>query len=128
MANWRYLVPCDLELHLPATGSNLDPILKFDASGKLIKSFGAGLFVFPHELYVDRNGDVWVTDGLGHDGKGQQVIKFSPDGQVMLKLGKAGVAGNGPGEFNAPSAVVMFFQMAIYLLPMDTVGIRMRAS
>jgi DNA-binding beta-propeller fold protein YncE len=87
-------------------GSNLDPILKFDASGKLIKSFGAGLFVFPHGLYVDRNGDVWVTDGLGHDGKGQQVIKFSPDGQVMLRLGKAGVAGNGPGEFNAPSAVV----------------------
>jgi sugar lactone lactonase YvrE len=87
-------------------GSNLDPILKFDASGKLMKSFGAGLFILPHGLHVDRDGNVWVTDGLGRDGKGHQVIKFSPDGQVLLRLGKAGLAGDGPGEFNAPSAVV----------------------
>src|SRR6516225_5454615 len=87
-------------------GSNLDPILKFDASGKLVKSFGAGLFVLPHGLHVDRDGNVWVTDGLGRNGKGHQVIKFSPDGQVLLRLGKAGVAGDGPNEFNAPSAIV----------------------
>ena len=87
-------------------GSNLDPILKFDASGKLMKSFGAGLFILPHGLHIDRDGNVWVTDGLGRDGKGHQVIKFSPDGQVLLRLGKAGLAGDGPGEFNAPSAVV----------------------
>ena len=87
-------------------GSNLDPILKFDSSGKLLKSFGAGLFIFPHGLHVDRDGNVWVTDGLGRNGKGHQVIKFSPDGQVLLRLGKAGVAGDGRDEFNAPSAVV----------------------
>jgi streptogramin lyase len=87
-------------------GSNLDPILKFDASGGLVKSFGAGLFVFPHGIYVDREDNIWVTDGLGRNGKGHQVIKFSPDGQVLLRLGKAGVAGHGAEEFNAPSAVV----------------------
>ena len=87
-------------------GSSLDPILKFDGSGKLVKGFGAGLFVFPHGLHVDREGNVWVTDGLGRDGKGHQVIKLSPDGKVLLRLGKAGLAGNGPDEFNAPSAVV----------------------
>src|SRR5467141_4323711 len=32
---------------LGCDGSNLDPVLKFDASGRLVKSFGAGLFVFP---------------------------------------------------------------------------------
>src|SRR5215213_10396176 len=32
-------------------GSNLDPILKFDASGKLVKSFGAGMFIFPHGIH-----------------------------------------------------------------------------
>src|SRR6266478_5098842 len=40
-------------------GKTDDPILEFDASGKLLKSFGGGMFVFPHGLYVDRDGDIW---------------------------------------------------------------------
>jgi sugar lactone lactonase YvrE len=88
-------------------GSNLDPVLKFDGSGNLVKSFGAGMFVFPHGIFVDRDGNVWVTDGQGKDGKGQQVFKFSPDGKVLLALGKAGTAGDGPDTFNAPSAVLV---------------------
>src|SRR5215475_2686740 len=86
-------------------GSSLDPILKFDASGRLVKSFGAGMFILPHGLHVDHAGNIWVTDNLGRTGKGQQVIKFSPDGKVLMTLGKPGVAGSGPDEFNAPSAV-----------------------
>jgi len=86
-------------------GSPLDPILKFDATGKLVKSFGAGMFILPHGIHVDRAGNVWVTDGIGGNGKGHQVIKFSPDGKELMRLGRAGVAGSGPDEFNAPSAV-----------------------
>jgi DNA-binding beta-propeller fold protein YncE len=86
--------------------SKLDPILKFDSSGKLLKSFGAGLILFPHGLHVDRAGNVWITDGLGRDGKGHQVFKFSPDGKLVMTLGKAGQPGDGPDQFNAPSAVV----------------------
>jgi DNA-binding beta-propeller fold protein YncE len=88
-------------------GSSLDPILKFDASGKLVTHFGAGMLLFPHGLHVDPDGNVWVTDGLGKDGKGQQVFKFSPDGKVLMRLGQAGVAGSGLDQFNAPSAVVV---------------------
>jgi hypothetical protein len=46
-------------------GSNLPPILKFDPSGKLVKSFGEGMFIFPHGLHVDTDGNVWVADGRG---------------------------------------------------------------
>ena len=88
-------------------GSNLAPVLKFDSSGKLLKSFGEGLFVFPHGMFVDRSGNVWITDAKGKDGKGHQVIKFSPEGKVLLALGKAGVAGDGPDTFNQPSDVVV---------------------
>jgi DNA-binding beta-propeller fold protein YncE len=88
-------------------GSNLDPILKFDETGKLVKSFGAGVILFPHGLSVDPEGNIWVTDGLGKDGKGHQVLKFSPDGKVLMRLGKPGVAGSGPDEFNAPSATLV---------------------
>src|SRR6266702_1862672 len=87
-------------------GSKLAPILKFDSSGRLMNSFGTGIFIFPHGFSVDKDGNVWATDGQGKDGKGQQVFKFSPDGKVLLTLGKAGVAGDGPDEFNAPSDVL----------------------
>src|SRR5215470_15695670 len=43
--------------------STLDTVLHFDPSGKLIKSFGAGLLIFPHGIHIDRDGNVWVTDG-----------------------------------------------------------------
>src|SRR5271168_4274442 len=63
-----------------------DPaILEFDASGKFLKSFGAGMFVQPHGLAIDREGNVWVTDASAKDGKGQQVFKFSPDGKVLMR-------------------------------------------
>jgi sugar lactone lactonase YvrE len=87
-------------------GSTLDPILKFDASGALAKSFGSGMFIFPHGIHVDRDGNVWVTDAQGRDGKGHQVIKFSPDGKVLLTLGKAGVAGDPPAALTEPNDVV----------------------
>ena len=65
----------------------------------------------PHGIDVDRDGNVWVTDaGDGVDApraKGHQVIKFSPDGKVLLTLGKAGVAGSGTDTFNRPSDVLV---------------------
>ncbi|HEX3486697.1 MAG TPA: peptidyl-alpha-hydroxyglycine alpha-amidating lyase family protein, partial [Micropepsaceae bacterium] len=88
-------------------GSDIAPIQEFDASGKLLKSFGAGMFIFPHGLFVDRQDNVWVTDGQGKDGKGHVVVKFSPEGKVLMTLGKPGVAGDGNDVFNAPSDVVV---------------------
>jgi NHL repeat-containing protein len=119
--------------------SDLPTVLKFDASGKLVKSFGAGLLIFPHGIYVDKDGNVWVTDGqddapapargtgggrgaAGAEGgraaapagpigprpgamHGNQVFKFSPDGKVLLTLGKAGGAAS-PDYFYQPNDVV----------------------
>ena len=85
-------------------GSDLPVVLKFDADGNLLRSFGAGLFIFPHGFHVDADGNVWVTDAQGpdgedpnRDGKGHQVLKFSPEGEILLTLGTPGVAGDGSG-------------------------------
>ena len=88
-------------------GSNIAPVVKFDRAGNYLTSFGAGLMVFPHGMHVDKEGNVWVTDADGKDGKGHQVFKFAPDGRALLTLGKAGVAGNTPDLFNRPSAVTV---------------------
>ena len=87
--------------------SDLPAILKFDSSGTLVQSFGAGMFVFPHGLAVDHEGNVYVTDGRGDSERGHTVSKFNPDGELVLTLGQPGVAGEGPNTFNRPSDVAI---------------------
>ena len=101
--------------------SNLNPILEFDSTGKLVKSFGAGLFLSPHGIDVDPQGNVWVTDcacTLGRsptpEGKGHQVFKFSPDGKLLMRLGKAG-GGKGGEYFYQPNDVLVAPNGDIYV-------------
>ena len=87
--------------------SKIAPILKFDASGKLVASFGAGMFNQPHGIAIDREGNVYVTDERSKNGKGDVVVKFSPDGRVLMTLGKPGMPGDGHDMFHAPSDVAV---------------------
>jgi sugar lactone lactonase YvrE len=90
-------------------GSGLPAAYQLDpASGRVLRSIGASLFAFPHGLHIDRDGAVWITDpAIAKDSrKGQQVIKMSPDGRVLMRLGMAGMSGGGPAMFHDPSDVV----------------------
>ncbi len=92
--------------------SDLDPVIKFDLEGNVVESFGGGMFIWPHGIYVDQAGNVWVTDAVNaartpEGTRGHQVVKFSPDGEVLMTLGTPGVPGDGPYSFNAPSDVVV---------------------
>ena len=82
--------------------AGVDPIFEFDPSGKMIKSFGAGLFVSPHKLTIDKQGNLWLADNGGH-----QVFKLDQNGKVLLTLGKKGVAGPGLDEFDQPTEVAI---------------------
>lgn len=86
---------------------DVDPVLQFDKDGRLLQSFGAGLITWPHGIHVDFDGNVWVTDARGDDTRGHQVIKFSSDGEVLMRLGKAGMAGAGNDVFDQPSDVLV---------------------
>lgn len=93
--------------------SELDPILKFDQEGNVVESFGGGMFIWPHGIDVDDEGNVWVTDAVSNknkpegDQRGHQVVKFSPEGEVLMVLGEPGVSGFGNYQFNSPSDVVI---------------------
>ena len=80
--------------------SDLDPVLHFDESGKLIKSFGAGLIVFPHGIAVDPEGNVWVTDGNDNrpgQGRGAAPAPVATTGTAAAGATPAGGgAGRGP--------------------------------
>jgi sugar lactone lactonase YvrE len=112
-------------------GTKADPINKFDESGKRLTSFGGGMFVWPHGLHVDREGNVWVADARaptpedlkkfpGEQHKGSVVVKFSPDGKVLLTLGKPGVRGNPPDALTDPNDVVTAPNGDIYVAESHT--------
>ncbi len=107
-------------------GSKVDPIVKLDPSGKVVKSFGAGQILWPHGMDVDKQGNVWVVDARSATdaelkqfpdaaGKGHTVTKFSPDGKVLLVLGTPGKAGNPPEAFTEPNDVVIGPDGSIYV-------------
>jgi sugar lactone lactonase YvrE len=92
-------------------GSDLDPVLLYDESGNVVRSFGAGLITWPHGITVDAEDNVWIADAVGYapvpEGVGHTVMKFSPDGELLMTLGKKGIAGSGPDTFTKPSDVLV---------------------
>jgi len=98
-------------------GVDVDPILKFDLQGNFVKSFGKGMFGWPHGFFVDHEGNLWVTEGAPAAeprgeagfklGRGHQVFKLSPDGDVLMTLGEAAVPGDDKTHFNGPSHVLV---------------------
>jgi hypothetical protein len=101
-------------------GAANPPILEFNPSGRLLRSSGAGLFAYPHGFSVDKDGNLWVTDVNDQDAilgmsarnaagviMGQEVLKLSPEGKVLMTLGKEGVAGTGPDGFDRPTGVAV---------------------
>ena len=107
---WGQVISVDVDpdgRHIWAFHRAEPPILRFDATGALVQSFGEGLFVRPHGFHIDPDGNIWATDQLGQDGKGHQVFKFSSEGELLLTLGTKGVAGEEPDTFNGPTDVAV---------------------
>ncbi len=95
--------------------SMVPPIQKFDSNGNFVRAFGAGMFNFPHGLFVDNSGNVYVSDERGKNGKGDVVVKFSPQGQVLLTLGKSGEPGDEEGLLDGPTDVAVAPNGDIYV-------------
>ena len=93
--------------------SKTDPILKFSPEGKVVKSFGGGMFIWPHGMAIDKDGNIYVTDAVAPnrapkgDKRGGIVVKFSPEGKVLMTLGTPGESGGGPDHFTSPSDVAV---------------------
>lgn len=70
------------------------PVAVFDPSGKLLFSWGEGLFVRPHGIWIGPDDAVYLTDDLDHT-----VHKFTAEGKRLWTLGTSG----NPSETGATS-------------------------
>ncbi len=75
-------------------------VFKFSPDGTLLAKWGAGVFVMPHGISIDADGKVWITD-VAHE----QVLRFSPEGELELTLGERGVTAQDSAHFGRPADV-----------------------
>lgn len=90
-------------------GRSEPALVKLDPrTGKRLGAFGTNLMAFPHGLHVDFEGNVWTTDsGRGDAPGGHLVRKFSSDGELLMTLGRSGVAGDEPDMFREPTDIAV---------------------
>src|ERR1035437_7489969 len=90
------------------TRSQATRLFEFDAKGNYLREIGEGLygFAFAHAVRVDAQDNIWAVD----EGT-NMVIKFNPEGRVVMVLGRrpepaeAAPAAPEPYTFNRPTDV-----------------------
>ena len=72
-------------------------LVEFDSEGHFIRAIGEGLFTKSHGLRIDAEDNIWTTDVGAHT-----VLKFSPQGQLLIVLGRKNMAGEWHDADNYP--------------------------
>lgn len=62
-------------------GDKAEPVIVVDATGRVVRSWGKGLYATPHAIRLDPQGNVWTTDAAN-----SMVYKFSPEGKTLLQI------------------------------------------
>ena len=89
------------------------PINYVNAEGEITKSFGEGIIDTAHGFCMDGDGAIWAGDSgpfrvdPSSAGRGFQLHKFSPDGELLMSLGRAGVSAAGEDTFIGPTACAL---------------------
>jgi DNA-binding beta-propeller fold protein YncE len=68
-------------IYLLQRGDKAEPVIVVDGAGKVVRSWGKGLYATPHAIRIDPQGIVWTTDAAS-----SMVYKFSPEGKTLLKI------------------------------------------
>ena len=67
-------------------GSDADPVIVVDRQGRVVRSWGRGLYKIPHSIRIDGDGSVWTVDAGS-----SMVYKFSADGTHRLEINVGGL-------------------------------------
>jgi len=68
-------------IYLLQRGDKADPVVVMSRDGKVVRSWGKGMYTMPHAIRVDPQGNVWTTDAAS-----SMVYKFSPEGKKLMEI------------------------------------------
>lgn len=64
----------------------LDPVIAVSSEGKVLRSWGKGIFKIPHSVRVDPEGNIWTVDAAS-----SMIYKFTREGRQLLKIDVGGL-------------------------------------
>lgn len=109
-----------------AATPDIDPIVKLDPYGNVVQAFGAGQIAWPHGMEVDGEGNIWIADARVANEReieanpaaanlGSAVLKFSPEGELLMTIGTPGETGAPPTHLTDPSDVLVAPDGSIFI-------------
>jgi streptogramin lyase len=87
-------------IYIIQRGDKVDPVVVMDRDGKLLHSWGKGMYTMPHAIRIDPQGNVWTTDAAS-----SMVYKFSPEGKKLMQIEVGGQPSPCPGNFCSVSDI-----------------------
>jgi sugar lactone lactonase YvrE len=93
MVSWVAAAP-DGTTYLLQRGDTADPVIALDHRGRILRSWGKGMYTMPHAIRVDPQGNVWTTDAAS-----SMVYKFKNDGTLLMKIEVGGQPANCRNNF-----------------------------
>ena len=103
-------VAVDANDHVYVFHRGENPIIELTPDGRVVRSWGQGMFIRPHAIRIDPQGAIWVVDNDTH-----QVLKMDRSGRVQLVMGRKGQSGEGPDLFNRPTDVAFAEDGSFYV-------------
>ncbi len=73
------------EPNRPPVRGNADPVIVVNRDGKVLRSWGKGMFKIPHAIRVDPKGNIWTVDSSS-----SMVYKFTPMGEKLMEISVGG--------------------------------------
>src|SRR6185436_7765299 len=81
-------------VYLLQRGDKADPVIVMNREGRVVRSWGKGMYTMPHAIRVDPQGNVWTTDAAS-----SMVYKFSPEGKKLMEIAVGGQPSPCPNNF-----------------------------
>ena len=103
-------VAVDAKGHVFVLHRGEHPIIEFTPEGKMVRSWGEGLFIRPHAIRIDPSGNIWTVDNDTH-----QILKMDPTGRIRLVIGRRAQSGESEEAFNRPTDVAFGPNGEVYI-------------
>src|SRR5690349_16951518 len=87
------------DIYILQRGEKADPVLVVKRDGKILRSWGKGMYKIPHSIRIDPQGNIWTVDSGS-----SMILKFTPKGEKLMEI-SVGEQPTGRGATNGTSDI-----------------------